>query len=52
MYVNYIILTFLYAADALSTVSTLADRNARQEWEKIFNHTYIQPILEVQLQSF
>ena len=50
MSISYIILTSLCAADAVSTVSTLADRNARQEWEKIFNLTYIQPILEVQLQ--
>ena len=39
----------IYADDAVRVVSTLRDRNARREWEMIFNHAYIQPVLEVQL---
>ena len=38
-------------ADTVGVVSTLRARNARQEWERIFNQVYIQPVLEVLSQN-
>ena len=35
------------AADTAGVVSILGAKNDRLEWERIFNQTYIQPILEV-----
>jgi len=35
------------SAAVVSTVASLAARNARQEWENIFNQNYIQPVLQV-----
>ena len=36
----------VYIAGTVSVVKTLAARNARQEWERVFNDHYVQPILE------
>ena len=44
-----VFITLLHAAGTVGVVNTLGARNARQEWEKIFNQVYIQPVLEVQL---
>jgi len=35
------------SAAVVSTVSSLAARNAREQWENIFNQNYIQPVLQV-----
>ena len=40
------------SADTVGVVSTLRARNARQEWERIFNQVYIQPVLEVLSQNW
>jgi len=34
-------------AAEVSTVTSLAARNAREQWENIFNWNYIQPVLQV-----
>jgi len=34
-------------AAVVSTVASLAARNAREQWENIFNQNYIQPVLQV-----
>jgi len=35
------------SAAVVSTVASLAARNAREQWENIFNQNYIQPVLQV-----
>lgn len=31
----------------MTTVTSLATKNAREQWENIFNQNYIQPVLQV-----
>ena len=34
-----------HVADTVRVVKTLAARNAREQWETVFNKHYIQPVL-------
>jgi hypothetical protein len=36
---------FFYTADTVGVVKTLAARNAREQWETVFNKHYVQPVL-------
>jgi len=35
----------------VSTVASLADRDAREQWENSFNQNYIQPVLQVYIRT-
>ncbi len=37
----------VFAESVVGTISSLGARNARAEWEKIFNQAYLQPLLTV-----
>ena len=36
---------FLFAAATVGVTKTLAARNAREQWETVFNKHYVQPVL-------
>lgn len=38
-------MTFLLAADVISTVNSLNTKSAREHWEKEFDIRYIQPVI-------
>ena len=43
--VNVLFLFVFFAAATIGVTKTLAARNAREQWETVFNKHYVQPVL-------